>query len=73
MGKFIKKLLITIMLKDAIVYVARPLFHKAAWQSMLEVYLVFNGHTPHLYKNGDFNDPKSFRRAESIFILNKYV
>ena len=66
MGKSIKIFVMISLIKDTYDHCKRDLEITRPLESMLELYHVFNGRTPHLYKDGNFSDPNSFRRAESI-------
>ena len=39
---------------------------------MLEAYYIFNGRSPHLYRDFDMSDSSKFERAESIYFLEKF-
>ena len=60
------------MIWDAKKYVLAMIFYIGQLNSMLEPYHIFNGLTWHLYKDGNMSNPDSFRRAESVYFLEKF-
>jgi hypothetical protein len=61
-----------LMFLNAKGYIIHMLFFSGPLNSMLEPYLIFNGRTPHLYMDGNMSNPESFRRAESVYFLEKF-
>ena len=53
-------------------YIIMLIFFEGQLSSMLEPYYIFNGWTPHLYKDGNMSNPASFQRAQSVYFLEKF-
>ena len=71
-GNLLKYGAIFIMLWDANDYLTSFFFFGGVTHSALERNLIFNGQTPHLYKDFDMSNPENFRRAESVYFLEKF-
>ena len=71
-GSLFKTLIAVVMVKDSKSYFALEMFNTGQLNSMLEPYHIFNGWTPHLYQDGNMSNPASFRRAESVYFLEKF-
>ena len=61
-----------VMVWDANSFLCSPFAFGGVTHTMLEPNLVFNGRTPHLYADGDMSNPAGFRRAESVYFLEKF-
>jgi hypothetical protein len=62
-GVSIKMTAIVLMVLNSFVYWTCQFHFKGSYNSMLEPYLIFNGRSPHLYKNFDNSSPNNFQRA----------
>ena len=60
------------MIFDSNVYLKSFFTYGGPMHSGFEPNLVFNGKTPHLYLDGNMSNPESFRRAESVYFLEKF-
>lgn len=57
---------------ECVRYCVCPFYYAGLSHSELEPNLIFKGETPHLYENGDMTNASSFKRAESIYFLEKF-